>query len=137
MINDVLAFILSFEVYVMLPILMFALCMVVRIHIAKALKYSITLGIGFFGIFMVFDVFVAKMGPVIEAIATRTGSDMTVLDVGWPPLAAASWTFSYVPLLILLFVLMNGLMLMMKWTNIINIDIWNFWHFIFLGQIVY
>ena len=130
-------YVLSFEVYVMLPILMLIICMIVKMKFLDALKHSLTLGIGFFGIFMVFDAFVAKMGPVIEIIAEKSGQERAILDVGWPPLAAAAWTFRLVPILIILFILINALMLMFKWTNTINIDIWNFWHFIFVGQMVF
>ena len=130
-------YVLSFEVYVILPMLMFIICLLVRIKVLDALKHSLTLGIGFFGIFMVFDTFVARMGPVIEIIARRSGEEQAILDVGWPPLAAATWTFQLVPILIILFIVINAIMLMFKWTNTINIDIWNFWHFIFVGQMVY
>ncbi len=136
-IMDVIDYILSFEVYVLLPILMFSICMIVKMSFFDALKHSLTLGIGFFGIFMVFDAFVMKMGPVIELIARKNGQQQAILDVGWPPLAAASWTFGLVPILIVLFIAINALMLVFKWTNTINIDIWNFWHFIFLGQMVH
>lgn len=137
LIREGLEYILSFEVYVMLPILMFIVCMIVRIRVMDAFKYSMTLGIGFLGIFMVFDFFIAQMGPAIERIAERQGSQMAILDVGWPPLAACAWTFPAVPIIILLIVAINILMIFMKLTNTINIDIWNFWHFIFAGQMVY
>ncbi|BEP29884.1 PTS transporter subunit IIC [Helicovermis profundi] len=136
-ISDAIKYILSFEVYVMLPILMFTLSMIIGIKFKNALKYSMTLGVGFLGIFMVFDFFVSKMSPAIEAIALNTGSDMKILDVGWPPLAASSWSFSYVPLIVFLIVLVNAIMLYFKWTNTVNIDIWNYWHFIFMGQMVF
>lgn len=136
-ISGFINYILGFEVYVMLPILMFGVCMIVGIKIMNAIKYCMTLGIGFLGIFMVFDFFVTKMGPAIEAIAINTGSDKTVLDVGWPPLAASAWSFSYVPIIILLIIIINGIMLYFKWTNTVNIDIWNYWHFIFAGQMIF
>ncbi len=137
LIREGLEYILSFEVYVMLPILMFIICMIVRIRVMDAFKYSMTLGIGFLGIFMVFDFFIAQMGPAIEKIAMRQGTDMAILDVGWPPLAACAWTFPAVPIIILLIVLTNIVMIFLKLTDTINIDIWNYWHFIFAGQMVY
>jgi PTS system galactitol-specific IIC component len=128
---------LSFKSYVMLPILMFILSCAIGIKLKKALKASITLGIGFIGIFIVFDHFVNKIGPVLKLIIQRTGISQDVLDVGWPPLAGITWSFKLAPILILLIMLVNVVMLIFKLTNTINIDIWNYWHFIFAAQLVY
>ena len=138
--NQIIAavnYVLSFKSYVMLPILMLILCIIVRMKLAKAVKACMTLGIGFIGIFIVFDYFVGKIGPVISSIVQRTGSQMNVLDVGWPPLAAITWSFKLAPLLIIIILLVNIVMLVFKWTETVNIDIWNFWHFIFTAQLVF
>jgi PTS system galactitol-specific IIC component len=128
---------LSFKSYVMLPILMLILSFIIGIKARKAFTASITLGIGFIGIFIVFDHFVSKIGPVLKVIIERTGISQDVLDVGWPPLAGISWSFKLAPILILLILLVNIIMLVFKLTNTVNIDIWNFWHFIFVAQLVY
>lgn len=128
---------LSFKSYVMLPILMLILSSAIRLNFKKALKASITLGIGFVGIFIVFDYFVSKIGPVLNIIITRTGISQNVLDVGWPPLAGMAWSFKLTPLLILLIIVVNVIMLFFKLTKTVNIDIWNYWHFIFAAQLVY
>lgn len=128
---------LSFKSYVMLPILMLILSFIIGIKARKAFTASITLGIGFIGIFIVFDHFVGKIGPVLKLIIQRTGISQDVLDVGWPPLAGITWSFKLAPILILLILLVNIIMLVFKLTNTINIDIWNYWHFIFTAQLVY
>lgn len=135
--KDIVEGLLSFKSYVMLPILMLLLSFVIGIKLKKALKASITLGIGFIGIFIVFDYFVSKIGPVLNLIIDRTGISQDVLDVGWPPLAGISWSFKLAPILIILVMLVNVVMLIFKLTNTINIDIWNYWHFIFAAQLVY
>lgn len=137
LINAAVNYILSFKTYVMLPVLMFIICMVIRMKLQKALTHCITLGIGFIGIFMVFDYFVSKIGPVVESIVKSTGSTMNVLDVGWPPMAAIAWSFKLAPLMILIIIAVNIIMLVFKMTSTVNIDIWNYWHFIFTSQLVY
>jgi galactitol PTS system EIIC component len=128
---------LSFKSYVMLPILMLILSVVIRLNFKRALKASITLGIGFVGIFIIFDYFVSKIGPVLNVIINRTGISQNVLDVGWPPLAGMAWSFKLAPVLILLIMIVNAIMLVFKLTKTVNIDIWNYWHFIFAAQLVY
>lgn len=126
---------MDFQVYVLLPIIMFIISMIVRIPIKKAFEHTLTLGVGFVGIFMVLGHFVSKIGPVITVIVEKSGSSVAILDVGWPPMAAMAWSYEWVPVLMLLFIFINGLMLTFKWTKTFNIDIWNFWHFIFVAQI--
>lgn len=128
---------LDFQSYVLLPMIMLILCLVTGMRVQKAFKYCLTLGIGFIGIFMTFDYFVLKLSPVLSSIIERTGMEKEVLDVGWPPLAAMAWEFKLAPLLIFVFLAVNIMMLVMKLTKTINIDIWNYWHFIFTSQMVY
>lgn len=128
---------LEFESYLLLPIIMFILCLIIKVPINKAFKHCITLGIGFIGIFMTFDYFVLKLMPVLNCIIERTGMEKNVLDVGWPPLAAMAWKFKIAPVLIFVFLIINILMISLKLTQTINIDIWNYWHFILTAQIVY
>lgn len=136
-ITNVVNTMLSFKAYVMLPILMLILSLIIGMKFFKALKACITLGIGFIGIFIMFDYFVSKIGPVIELIIKKTGIHLNVLDVGWPPLAAITWSFKLAPILIIVILAVNIVMLLLKCTSTINIDIWNFWHFIFTAQLVY
>lgn len=37
----------------------------------------------------------------------------------------------------ILAIVINIIMLTMNWTNVMNVDLWNFWHFIFTGALVY
>jgi len=135
--NVIVTTMLSFKSYVLLPILMIILSLIIGLKIKKALKASITLGIGFVGIFVIFDYFVSRIGPVLKLIIERTGISQNVMDVGWPPLAAMAWSFKLAPILIILIIIVNIIMLVTKLTKTINIDIWNYWHFIFTAQLVY
>lgn len=135
--KQAITYLLSFEPYVLLPIIIFILAMVFRINIKTSIKSALSLGIGFVGIFMTFDYFVELIRPIISTIIERTGLELNVLDVGWPPLSAISWSFNLAPLLLSIFILINLVMLVGKFTKTVNIDIWNYWHVIFLGLLIY
>lgn len=134
--NGILYF-LSFKSYVILPVIILILAAIFRIKMNKAIRSALTIGIGFVGIFIMIDFFVAIIHPVVEALIRRTGLQFNVLDVGWPPLAAITWSFSLAPLMILLIIVTNVVMLLLKLTRTVNIDIWNYWHFIFVGALVF
>jgi len=80
---------------------------------------------------------VAIINSVIQALIKRTGLHLNILDAGWPPLAAITWSFGLAPVFILLVMAVNIILLVTKLTKTVNIDIWNYWHFIFAGALVY
>jgi PTS system galactitol-specific IIC component len=127
---------LGFKPYVMLPAIIFTLSLVFGIKPGTAIKSSLQLGIAFIGIFMTFDFFVALIKPVIEALIKRSGLEMGILDVGWPPLAAITWSYKLAPVLLVAFILINLLMLITRLTKVVNIDLWNYWHVIFVAALV-
>lgn len=130
-------FIVDLGPSVMLPILIFILAMCFRISIGKALRSSVTIGIGFVGIFLVLDLLTGSLGPAIEGMIETSGVDLPILDTGWPPLAAIAFAQPIAPLIIIMVVVINIVMLMLNWTKTINVDIWNYWHFAFAGGLVF
>jgi PTS system galactitol-specific IIC component len=136
-IKNAVMYFLGFKPYVMLPVIIFIFAIVFRIKLRTAITSAFTIGIGFIGIFVVFDYFVEIINPVVQALVSRTGLHLNVLDVGWPPLAAITWSFGLAPVLIFLIIIVNIALLVTKMTKTVNIDIWNYWHFIFTGALVY
>lgn len=134
--NTLLEYFLSFQPFVMLPIIIFIMAIAFRIKLTTAIKSSLRLGIGFIGIFMTFDYFVKIINPAMKALILRTDLDLPVLDTGWPPLAAITWSYDLAPLLLVIFIGINVVLLMTKCTKTVNIDIWNYWHVIFLAALI-
>ncbi|MCX7711203.1 MAG: PTS galactitol transporter subunit IIC [Clostridia bacterium] len=135
--SEIVSYVLGFKPYVLLPIIIFIFSMVFRIPIQRAIKSCLTIGIGFIGIFVIFGFFVESIGPAVKALVSKMGLNFSVLDVGWTPLAAITWSYKLAPLLLVLIILVNTAMLLLKLTKTVNIDIWNYWHFIFTGAIIY
>jgi len=126
----------SFKAYVMLPIVIFVLALIIRMKIGYALLSCLKVGVGFAGIFIIFNFFVSVIGPVVNAIIETRGLDYPILDVGWPPLAAITWASIIAPLTIPLALGINILMLATNLTKTIDIDVWNYWHFALIGAIL-
>jgi galactitol PTS system EIIC component len=135
--KQIINYILGFQAYVMLPIIIFLLSLVFGIKIKEAVKASLTIGIGFIGIFTMFNFFISNVGPAIESLIERTGLHYNVLDVGWPPMATITWSFKLAPVLLVILIVLNIALLFFNLVDTANIDIWNYWHFIFMGALVY
>lgn len=126
----------SFQAYVMLPFFIFIIALIVRMHISKAFISALKMGVGFAGIFVVFSFFVENIKPAVEAIIIIRGLDFPVLDVGWPPLAAITWSSSLAPVSIPLVIAINVIMIATNTSKTIYIDIWNYWHLALAGAFI-
>ncbi len=134
--SNVIGFIFSFKAYVMLPLVILVVALAIRMTVAESLKSALRLGVGFAGIFVAFDFFVAQIAPAVTALVKTRGLAFPVLDVGWPPLAAITWASPIAPLTIVVVLGLNLAMLALNITRTVNIDIWNYWHFALIGALV-
>jgi len=135
-ISTILDTFFAFPAYVMLPIIIFVLAVVVRMKLRDAALVALRLGVGFAGVFIAFEFFVAQISPAVDALRIVRGLDFPVLDVGWPPLAAITWSSFIGPLSIPFVILLNIIMLSLGWTRTVYIDLWNVWHFALIGALV-
>ncbi|WP_341939138.1 PTS galactitol transporter subunit IIC [Marinimicrobium sp. C2-29] len=126
----------SFKAYVMLPAIIFIIALAVRLPFKKSLLSTIELAVGFAGVFIAFDFFVANIKPAVEQLMVIRGLEYNVLDVGWPPLAAITWSSPLAALSIPLILFLNIFMLAVGWTRTVYIDLWNYWHFALIGALV-
>ncbi|KNC92321.1 PTS galactitol transporter subunit IIC [Trabulsiella odontotermitis] len=133
----VVQYILGFGPTVLLPLVLFFLALFFKVKPAKALRSSLIVGIGFVGIYAIFDILTSNVGPAAQAMVERTGISLPVVDLGWPPLAAITWGSPVAPFVIPLTILINVAMLALNRTRTVDVDMWNYWHFALAGTLVY
>lgn len=129
-------FILDLGPTVMMPIIITIMGLAFRQRVSKAIRSGLTVGMGFAGIFLVIALFSTNLSPAAKAMVDNFGLHLNVLDVGWPVHAAISFGTPIVPLVFLMGILINAVMLAFNWTKTMDIDLWNYWHFIFGGALV-
>ncbi len=134
---NIVQYILGFGPTVMLPLVLFILALCFKVKPAKALRSSLTVGIGFVGIYAIFDILTSNVGPAAQAMVERTGINLPVVDLGWPPLSAITWGSPIAPFVIPLTILINVAMLALNKTRTVDVDMWNYWHFALAGTLVY
>ncbi|WP_313627727.1 PTS galactitol transporter subunit IIC [Enterococcus italicus] len=113
---------------VMLPIIIFIVGLVFRVPPKKAILSGITVGIGMIGINLVINLLTTSVGPAAQAMVSRFGLNLTVIDAGWPAVAAGTWAQPIAAVMIPVILIVNLIMLALNWTKTLNIDIWNYWH---------
>ncbi|NIY47529.1 PTS galactitol transporter subunit IIC [Cedecea colo] len=133
----VVQYVLGFGPTVLVPLVLFFLALFFKVKPAKALRSSLIVGIGFVGIYAIFDILTSNVGPAAQAMVERTGISLPVVDLGWPPLAAITWGSPIAPFVIPLTMLINVAMLALNKTRTVDVDMWNYWHFALAGTLVY
>lgn len=129
-------FILDLGASVMMPIIITILGLIFKQKFSKAFRSGLTVGIGFVGIFMIVGMLVSNLSPATQAMVENWGLRLDVMDVGWPISASISFGTTIVPAVFGVCFLLNIIMLSLNLTKTMNVDIWNYWHFIFTGALV-
>ncbi|MBN2826656.1 MAG: PTS galactitol transporter subunit IIC [Tissierellales bacterium] len=129
-------FILDMGASVMLPIIITILGLVFKQKFSKAFRSGLTVGIGFVAIFMIVGMLVSNLSPATQAMVENLGLQLDVMDVGWPISASISFGTTIVPAVFAACFVINIIMLSLNLTKTMNVDIWNYWHFIFTGALV-
>lgn len=134
--SDLLNYILGLGAAVFLPIIMIALGLCMKMKLKKAVLAGLTLGIAFTGMNVVLGFMFSSISPAAEALVERTGLQLTAIDVGWSPVAAIAWAWPFALIMFPLQIGINLCMLGLKWTNCLNVDLWNVWGKIFTASMV-
>lgn len=135
-VQSVVQFFLDLGASVFLPIVIFILAVAFGAKPGKAIRSALMVGVGFVGIGLVLGVLFDNLGPAATAMVERFGIELDIIDVGWPAAAAIAFGSEIAALIIPAGILLNLVLLFTSVTKTINIDIWNFWHFAFVGAMV-
>lgn len=130
--------ILDLGASVMMPLIIFVLGLVVRMKPIKALRAGLTVGVGFIGINLITGTMGSYMTPIIEGLQKQWSLSLDTYDMGWPVSSGIAFSNGqFVVLMFIILIAINIIMLTLKATDTLNVDIWNFWHFIMGGSLVY
>lgn len=107
------------------------------VKIGKAIRSGLMIGVGFVGLGLIVDMMNAELGPAAQGMSERFGLSLSVVDIGWPGASPMTWSSNIATLAIPVAIAVNILMILLKLTKTVNIDIWNIWHMTFTGAIAY
>lgn len=119
-----------------LPIIITVLGLVFRMKIGNAIKSGLLVGVGFLGLTLVVNLLNSSLKPAVDYYA-KIGSGFTIADIGWPAVGAASWVAPFAALAIPLGLIINLALVRLRWTKTLNVDIWNYMHFLIPGALAY
>lgn len=135
-IQSVVQFFLGLGASVFLPIVVFILAVAFGAKPGKSIRAALMVGVGFVGIGLIIGLLMGELGPASQGMVERFGIQLSIIDVGWPAAAAIAFGSEIAALIIPFGILLNLVLLLTKVTKTMNVDIWNFWHFAFVGALV-
>lgn len=122
---------------VFIPIIIFALGLIVRLKPSKALISGITLGVGFIGLNMVVDMLQSALSPAIQLMVSRYDLSLSIIDLGSGPGGPLAFSSTLGIMLIPISIFVNLLLIWIGLTKTLNVDIWNLWQPTFIGLLVW
>ncbi|WP_238902232.1 PTS transporter subunit IIC [Clostridium sp. YIM B02506] len=134
---EIVQYVLGIGPTAILPIAILIIGLIFGTGFKKAFNSGIIIGIGFVGISLVANLLTSTLGPVAQQMVERFGLNLTVIDAGWPAAAAAAWASPIAAIMIPICLAVNLIMIFTKTTKTLDIDIWNYWHFIAAGATGY
>ena len=135
--KEVFAYVIGLGAAVMMPLIFTVLGVCIGIRPAKALKSGLLVGVGFVGLGVVTALLTSSLGPTLKGVTALYRLDLPFFDLGWPAAAAVAYSTAVGAFIIPVCLGVNILMLAVGATRTVNIDLWNYWHFAFLGAMVF
>ena len=135
--ESVFSYIIKLGAPVMMPILFTLLGICIGIKPGKAVKSGLLVGVGFIGLSIVTALLTSALGPALNQVVEIYDLQLKVFDMGWPAAASIAYNTSVGALIIPVCLGVNLLMLLTRTTKTVNIDLWNYWHFAFVGALAY
>jgi PTS system galactitol-specific IIC component len=79
----------------------------------------------------------SNLTPIARALLERFDVHLTYVDAGWAAAAGVAFSTEVGAVIIPAIMLLNAALLLLRLTKTVNIDIWNYWHYAFVGSCVY
>lgn len=135
--EQVFAYIIGLGAAVMMPVIFTVLGVCIGIKLGDALKSGLKVGVGFIGLSIVTALLTSALGPALQTVVDIYDLQLKVFDMGWPAAASVAYNTAVGAFIIPVCLGVNLLMLLTKTTRTVNIDLWNYWHFAFIGAVIY
>ncbi len=107
-----------------------------KVKPSKAIEGGLKLAIALTGIGAIIDMLTGAFSQALQDFVKSTGIELTITDVGWAPLATITWGSPYTLFFLGVMVIVNIVMIVLKKTNTLDVDIFNIWHLSITGLLV-
>lgn len=112
------------------------LSLLFKVSFSKSVEGGLRMAIALTGMGAVISLLTSSFSTALNSFVESTGVDLSITDLGWAPLAVITWGSVYTLYFALVAIIVNLVMLFMKFTNTLNVDLFNIWNVSILGLLV-
>ncbi len=134
---NIFSYIIKLGASVMMPIIFTIIGVILLIKPGKALHSGLLVGVGFVGLSVITALLTSTLGPALTEVVKIYDLKLEIFDMGWPAAASVAYNTAVGAFIIPVCLGVNLIMLLTKTTRTVNIDLWNYWHFAFIGALVF
>ncbi|MDD5658395.1 MAG: hypothetical protein PHR39_00060 [Actinomycetota bacterium] len=121
----------------LIPIILFLIGLITTRNKLTLLINSVYVYLGLITFSFLLGFYINFFNPVINTILAITNKKFQAIDIGWLVAQKMDIYNPFVLQLAFILIALNILMLLLRLTRTINIDIWNLWLFMFSGIFIY
>lgn len=123
--------------FIFIPLIFLTIMKILRRPWKEAIQCAMKVGIGFIALTMTINLMLEKVAPAITGMTEKLGSSLDAIDVGGAATAVMGFGSPLGAIIIPLCVAVNIVMLVLKLTDCINVDVFNLHQNASMGAIVY
>lgn len=123
--------------FIFIPLIFLILMKILGRPLSECIRSAMKVGIGFIALTMTIGLMLDKMAPAIKGIASHMGSSLNAIDVGGAATAVMGFGSSIGAIIIPLCIAINVILLTLRLTDCINVDVFNLHQNASMGAIVY
>ncbi|HIH0446215.1 TPA: PTS galactitol transporter subunit IIC [Vibrio cholerae] len=122
--------------FIFIPLIFLVLMAALGRPLSECIASAIKVGIGFIALTMTIKFMLEVMQPAVTGLAEATGSQLSAIDVGGAATAVMGFGSSMGAIIIPLCVAVNVIMLALRLTDCVNVDVFNLHQNASMGAIV-
>ena len=133
---NVVNFVLGLGGAIFLPFMIAILGMFFKMSFFDSFKNGLRIGTGLIGIDLVIGTLVGALAPAV-AHYSNLGTGFIATDIGWEGISAIAWSTPFSIAIVPLGMILNYILIRINFTKTMDVDVWNYWHFILTAAMVY
>src|SRR4030042_4312919 len=133
----VVKYIIELGPVILIPAILLIISLLTTRTPLKNLKNCTFIFIGMVGISVLLTLFVNFFKTITNNILLNSPKKFEIIDTGWLVSKAVILNSPVILQIIIAVIILNLVMLSLRFTRTINIDFWNYWSFLLVGAIVF
>jgi PTS system galactitol-specific IIC component len=133
----ILEYIIELGPVIIIPVILLIISLIIERKPLKNLKNCVLIFIGLTGVSIMLTLFINFFQPLINTIVANSHKEFEIIDAGWIVSKAVILNSPIIFQIIIAVFVLNIVMLFLRFTRTINIDLWNYWSFLLVGSIIF